>query len=38
MTIPESGFYYAYSTKSGPKEVQAVHSGFSKKFQNLTRS
>ncbi|MBR6406649.1 MAG: YfhO family protein [Lachnospiraceae bacterium] len=38
MTIPESGFYYAYSTKSGPKEVQAVHSGFSKKFQNLNRS
>ncbi len=38
MTVPESGFYYAYSTKSGPKEIQVTHSGFSKKFQNLNRS
>ncbi len=38
MTIPESGFYYAYSTKSGPKEVQVTHTDFSKKFQNLNRS
>ena len=37
MTIPSDGFYFAYSPKAGPKEIQASHPGFSKKFQNLNR-
>ncbi|MBR6321244.1 MAG: YfhO family protein, partial [Lachnospiraceae bacterium] len=38
LTVSEAGFYYAYSPKSGPKEIQATHKDFSKKFQNLGRS
>ena len=37
VTIPEDGFYYAYSTKSGPKEIQVKHDDFSRKYQNLNR-
>lgn len=38
MTVPEDGFYYAYSTKSGPKSIQVNHGEFSKKYSDLNRS
>ena len=40
ITIPiqEDGFYYAYSTKTGPKNIQVTHDDFSKKFTDLNRS
>lgn len=38
LTVPESGWYYAYSKKSGPKELQVTHGTYSKKLQNLNRS
>lgn len=37
LLIPESGYYYAYSSKTGPKEIRVTHTGFSRKFTNLNR-
>ncbi len=35
--VTESGYYYAFSPKSGPKEIQVKHDSFSKKYSNLNR-
>ena len=35
--VNESGYYYAFSPKSGPKEIQVKHGSFSKKYTNLNR-
>lgn len=39
MKIPEDGYYYAYSPKTGPKEMQVENknANFSRKFSNLNR-
>ncbi len=38
LNVPEDGYYYIYSTKTGPKNVQVTHAEFTKKFTDLNRS
>ena len=38
LRIPEDGFYYAYSPKSGPKQIKVTHGEYNKTFKNLNRS
>ena len=38
LEAAESGYYYAYSPRSGPKEIEVVHGDFKKTFSNLNRS
>lgn len=38
LSVEEAGYYYAYSPKSGPKEIEVTHGEFKKTFSNLNRS
>ena len=38
IAAKEAGYYYAYSPRSGPKEIQVSHDDFKQTFKNLNRS
>ena len=37
LEIERDGIYYAYSPKSGPREIQVRHDEYSRKYSNLNR-